>query len=220
MDEHERTVKAARQVEVMMGFYIHLVVFLLVCAGLVVVNWMATPDIWWAQWPFLGWGIGVLGHALCAFGSGPSFITRWRLQKIRELTNAERAPGATSGGSSLAETIGIILLSMLIGCAAGVGYMYMLLQDARESTRSVQASRDALEKTVKERQVQLEQAAAEKSSLEATVKETKDQLRQLQASDQAAEHALKDANDRLKQAQSARDAAERALEEAKKATPQ
>jgi hypothetical protein len=64
IDEHERTVRAARQVDIRIGFYIHFAVFLLVCIGLVAVNWLMTPEVWWAQWPFLAWGIGVLGHAL------------------------------------------------------------------------------------------------------------------------------------------------------------
>ncbi len=220
MNKSEMTVKATRQVGVMMGFYIHFVVFLLVCAGLFVVNWFATPEIWWAQWPFLGWGIGVLGHGLCAFGSRRNFITKWRLEKINELTDPDRSAGAARSESRAVKTTGIVLLGILIGCAAGGGYMYMLLQDARENARSVQASRDAFEKTVKEQEAQLRKASVEKLSLETAVKETKDQLGQLQTSTQAAEQALKEARDALVQAQSAREAAERALAEAKKGTPQ
>jgi hypothetical protein len=88
MDEHEKTAKAAKQVEAMLGFYIHLVVFVLVMVLLFAVNWFATPDVWWVQWPFLGWGIGVLAHGLMVFGTGsgkPNFITNWRLRKIKEL---------------------------------------------------------------------------------------------------------------------------------------
>jgi hypothetical protein len=85
VDEHEKTMKAAKQVEAITGFYIHLVVFVLVMAILLAGNWLATPDVWWVQWPFLGWGIGVLAHALIVFGSMPSFITRWQLRKIKDL---------------------------------------------------------------------------------------------------------------------------------------
>ena len=85
VDEHEKTMKAAKQVEAITGFYIHLVVFVLVMAVLLAGNWLATPDVWWVQWPFLGWGIGVLAHALIVFGSMPSFITRWQLRKIKDL---------------------------------------------------------------------------------------------------------------------------------------
>ena len=119
MDEHERTMRAAQQLDVRIGFYIHFLVFLLVCAGLVVVNWLTTPEIWWTQWPFLGWGIGVLGHALCAFGSGPNFISQWRLRKIRDLAHPEAA-ATKLRSSGAAGTIGILLLGILIG-SVGLG---------------------------------------------------------------------------------------------------
>jgi len=222
MDEREKTVKAAQQVGVRIGFYIHFVVFLLVCAGLVVVNWLATPEIWWAQWPLLGWGIGVLGHALCAFGfgNGPSFISRWRLRKIRELTHPETAVASSSGGGRAAKTMVVLIVGMLIGCALGGGYMYTLLQDARENARTLQASRDGLDKLLKEQDARLKQVSAEKSSLEGTVRETRDQLGQLKSSKRAAEQSLKKVTDELAEAQSAREAAERALAEEKKGTSQ
>jgi hypothetical protein len=85
MDEHEKAVKAAKQVEALTGFYIHLVVFVLVNLALFVVNWLTTPGVWWAIWPFLGWGVGVVAHGFAVFGSTPNFITRWQLRKIKEL---------------------------------------------------------------------------------------------------------------------------------------
>jgi hypothetical protein len=161
----------------------------------------------------------VLGHALCAFGGGgPSFITRWRLRKIRELTNPETAAASRSGIAS--KTIGVLLLGILIGGGAGGGYRYKALQDARENARSVVVSLEALDKSFKEQEGRLKQLSAEKSSLEGAVKETKDQLDQLQTWKQAAEQALQKARDELADAQSAREAAERALAEAKKGTSQ
>jgi hypothetical protein len=85
MNEHEKAAKAARQVEALTGFYIHLAVFVLVMVVLLVANMLATPDVWWVQWPFLGWGIGVLVHALVVFRTMPNFIIKWQLRKIKEL---------------------------------------------------------------------------------------------------------------------------------------
>lgn len=85
MNEHEKAVKAAQQVEAITGFYIHLVVFILVLALLFVINWQATPEIWWVQWPFLGWGIGLLVHGLIVFATAPNAITKWQLRKIKQL---------------------------------------------------------------------------------------------------------------------------------------
>jgi hypothetical protein len=85
MDEHEKTAKAAKQVEAMTGFYIHLVIFVLVNAALLVVNWLTTPEVRWSLWSLLGWGIGVVAHGLAVFGRMPNFVTRWQLRKMREL---------------------------------------------------------------------------------------------------------------------------------------
>lgn len=85
MNEHEKAAKAAQHVDAIIGFYIHFAVFVLVIIALFVVNWLATPDVWWVQWPFLGWGMGVVGHALVVFGTTPNFIGNWRLHKIKEL---------------------------------------------------------------------------------------------------------------------------------------
>jgi hypothetical protein len=86
VNEHEKVAKAAQQVEAITGFYIHLVVFVLVMALLVVINWMTVADTgWWVQWPFLGWGLGVVLHALAVFGTTPQFITNWQLRKIKAL---------------------------------------------------------------------------------------------------------------------------------------
>jgi hypothetical protein len=85
MDEHEKTAAAARKVEALTGFYIHFVVFALIMTTLLIINWLVTPNVWWVQWPFLGWGIGIAAHALATYGRPPNFITRWQLRKIREL---------------------------------------------------------------------------------------------------------------------------------------
>jgi 2TM domain len=41
--------------------------------------------IWWVQWPFLGWGLGVALHAWAVYGTTPNFIAKWQLRKIKEL---------------------------------------------------------------------------------------------------------------------------------------
>jgi len=84
MNEHEKTLKAAQQVQLLTGFYVHLSVFVLVIAMLCLANWLATPEVWWVQWPFLGWGIGLAAHALIVFGKIPNFVTRWQLRKIKQ----------------------------------------------------------------------------------------------------------------------------------------
>ena len=213
MNEHQTPAKAAQQVQKITGFYIHFGIFLFVVALLSVVNWLMTPDMWWTQWPFLGWGLAVLGHALCAFGAMPSYIRKWQVRIIKELSDQ---PDPSRGGS-ISTTIGIIVLAILIGCAAGGGYVYVLLQDALERVTIANASREKLSETVKTQDAQLKETQAAKSSLDAAVKEAREQLRQLQVSRQDAEQALKD---QLAQAQAAREVAEKALADVNKAAPQ
>ena len=41
---------------------IHVIAFFLVHILLFVINALATPNIWWIIYPFLGWGIGLILH--------------------------------------------------------------------------------------------------------------------------------------------------------------
>lgn len=41
----------------------HLLVFVLVNAGLIALNFTRHPDKLWPLWPLMGWGIGLAFHA-------------------------------------------------------------------------------------------------------------------------------------------------------------
>jgi hypothetical protein len=84
LNEQEKLARAKRQVAAIKGFYIHLFVFVVVMTTLFAIN-LATTGIWWVQWPFFGWGIGVLAHAVAVFGRMPSVIQKWETRKIQEL---------------------------------------------------------------------------------------------------------------------------------------
>ena len=84
MTDEAKQALVARQVAAIKGFYIHLVVFTLVMALLLTINVASGAD-WWAQWPFLGWGVGVLGHAFAVFGQAPGALARWEQRKAEEL---------------------------------------------------------------------------------------------------------------------------------------
>ena len=83
MTQEERMQRARERVSEIKGFYIHLAIFVVVLVLLFVVD-AATSGGWWVQWVFLGWGIGVLAHAVAIFGGAPKFISRWEERKIRE----------------------------------------------------------------------------------------------------------------------------------------
>jgi hypothetical protein len=46
------------------GFLAHLITYLAVNAGLLLINLLTAPEEIWAIWPMLGWGFGVLSHGL------------------------------------------------------------------------------------------------------------------------------------------------------------
>ena len=85
MREHDKPLRAAKRVEEITGFYVHLIIYGIINLLLLLINWAITPDIWWVQWVILGWGLGVAGHAIGVFGRMPHRVTRWQLRKIRAL---------------------------------------------------------------------------------------------------------------------------------------
>ena len=59
--------RAKRAASAKMAFYVHLAVYLLVNALLIAINLLTSAGHLWVQWPLLGWGTGVLVHALTTF---------------------------------------------------------------------------------------------------------------------------------------------------------
>jgi 2TM domain len=76
-----RLEEARRRVAALKGFYIHLSVFVLVLAGLLVVN-ILTGGPWWVAWVFLGWGVGVLAHGLALSARSSRAIAAWEQRKL------------------------------------------------------------------------------------------------------------------------------------------
>lgn len=81
--ERARTERAARRVDSMIGFYVHLAIFVVVVGLLAVLN-ASLGGGWWVQWLLFGWGVGVVAHAVGVFGRTPAFVERWRRRKIAE----------------------------------------------------------------------------------------------------------------------------------------
>ena len=63
-DDFTRAKKAAGA---KIGFYIHLTAYAVVNALLVAINLFTSPGYLWFKWPLLGWGVGVLVHAIVVF---------------------------------------------------------------------------------------------------------------------------------------------------------
>jgi gas vesicle protein len=179
-----------------MAFYIHLGVFLFVNVALVIVNWLATPEVWWAQWPLLGWAFAVIAHGLCASG-GSNFITNWQLRKIREMRSAERIPhSATNDRKAM---LSPFLIGLLLGGAILGAAMYARQQSVEQQTK---IAKDELQRVNSDLRVR-ENAAAE-------------QIEKLKATQQTTEKALNEARESLREREAERDAARKALEETKR----
>ena len=89
MNTEDKYQKARRRVEEIRGFYIHLVVYVLVNAFLFLIDITTSPGVFWFYWPLMGWGIAVALHALRVFGSGGLSGTDWEERKIREIMENE-----------------------------------------------------------------------------------------------------------------------------------
>lgn len=92
-NERERYERARRRVREIRAFYIHVAVFVPVNALLHVINFVATPGLYWAFWPLLGWGIGLLAHGLVMYRWTPFLGKDWEERKIRELMDKDRHGG-------------------------------------------------------------------------------------------------------------------------------
>jgi hypothetical protein len=85
----EKLARAKRRVAALKGFYIHLAVFVLVLAGLAVIN-LLTGQPWWVLWVLFGWGIGLLAHGLAVSARTSRAIADWEQRKMRQYLNEER----------------------------------------------------------------------------------------------------------------------------------
>ncbi len=59
------------------GFLVHLVVYVLVNAMLIAINFIYSPEDIWFFYPLIGWGIGITAHYLNA--------VRWIEKLLKEM---------------------------------------------------------------------------------------------------------------------------------------
>lgn len=83
--------RAEERVDRKIRFYINFLAYVVVNAMLLVVNWIYTPEFWWAAFPLFFWGIGVLKDFLVAFVFDNKFDEDYRERKIQEEMGKLRA---------------------------------------------------------------------------------------------------------------------------------
>jgi hypothetical protein len=92
IDDKEMEKRAREQVEAHKGFYVHLFIYLLVNAGLFLINWASRgrDGGWWFYWPILGWGIGLAAHGFSVFGAFGLFTREWEERQVKKIVDKER----------------------------------------------------------------------------------------------------------------------------------
>ena len=86
METQDQLMKATKVVEAKLGLYVHIVIYVLVNAALIAVNLTTNPERLWFQWPLIGWGAGLILHAvLVVFCTKGGSVKAWMI--ARELKN-------------------------------------------------------------------------------------------------------------------------------------
>ena len=67
MKNQEAYKRVEKRVEQKLGLYVHIGAYLVVNLFLIGFNLSVSPETYWFQWPLVGWGIGLLFHALTVF---------------------------------------------------------------------------------------------------------------------------------------------------------
>ncbi len=67
MTEEEELARARKHATAKFGFYVHLVVYVVVIGMLLGINLMTWTGYYWFVWPAFGWGIALALHAAGAF---------------------------------------------------------------------------------------------------------------------------------------------------------
>ena len=81
--DREKYLAAKAHVAALKGFLIHSSIFGAVMIGLFVVDYRDGGS-WWVQWPFIGWGLGILGHAFLVYFPHALSTSGWEERKIKE----------------------------------------------------------------------------------------------------------------------------------------
>jgi hypothetical protein len=89
MEKNEKYLRAKRKVRALKGFYIHLIVFILVNIGLFFIDLIFSHDSMWFYYPLFGWGIGLIAHGISVLGFGRLFDEDWEKKKIEEFMNKD-----------------------------------------------------------------------------------------------------------------------------------
>ncbi len=75
---------AMAHVKALRGFYTSLIRYGVIVTGLFILNLIISPHNMWVYWVMLGWGIGIVMHALAVFEIFPFFSAEWEKRQIEK----------------------------------------------------------------------------------------------------------------------------------------
>ena len=67
------------------GFYLHLAQYVVVVTALAIFNLVTSPRHFWVVWVALGWGSGLLFHALRVFDMVPFLNGDWERRQVEKI---------------------------------------------------------------------------------------------------------------------------------------
>lgn len=89
--EESNYFKAQKKVEEIKAFYGHLASYVVVNAGLAILNITTSPQHLWFLYPALGWGIGLVLHGCKTFDYMPFLSNDWEERKLKELMDKDKS---------------------------------------------------------------------------------------------------------------------------------
>lgn len=79
--------QALKAVRALRDFYQHIIAYILVMFGLLMINLLVSDHLW-VVWPALGWGIGLASHAMRVFGlPWKIFDDEWERKAVEKRIN-------------------------------------------------------------------------------------------------------------------------------------
>ena len=83
ISEEQKYQQAKKHVEKLKGFYIHLIIYIVVNIGLIFINLIVAGGPIWFIYPLIGWGIGLIGHSISILNFGKD----WEKRQIEKYMN-------------------------------------------------------------------------------------------------------------------------------------
>lgn len=81
--------RARRRLAAEKSFYTHLTTYVVVIGALFLINALTSRSYWWFVWPAIGWGIGIIFHAVSTFSSFGVLGREWEDRRLKQLIDEE-----------------------------------------------------------------------------------------------------------------------------------